>query len=263
MKLLPPLLFWSVILIFVDVLADKITMHIAFERMLKIPIAPAVGVYWFVYVIIGLYLFAPFVSPWLKSTTKKGLELFLGLWCVTLLMPYLNIISPDIYDVNGNYYSTLNYFGGFFGYWVLGFYLYEYPIKIGCNIRWIVCCSAIVIYLAVLLVLKSLDYEMEPFFDNLQIGSALLVTFIFTLIQTVQYKLSSIKSIMSAIAKYSFGVYLIHIVVIRECVWGLFLGSTINPIIETLIIAIISIGLSYLILRLLSCLPFHKYIIGV
>lgn len=259
-KLLPPLIIWSIIYTFLVFFEGKIDLSMVFERLIKIPFTPVVGVYWFMYVMIGLYLFAPFISPWIKNATKKQLEVFLFIWIISLLMPYLNIFIPNIYNESGNYYWMLCNFSGFLGYWILGYYLRTYPIKIGLNLRWMLCLVGLLVYLIVLVILKINNFEMQPFFDNLQIGSALFVTIIFTIIQNLQIKQSNI---ISNIATCSFGIYLIHIIIIRHIVWTFFETSNINPIIETSIITIISFVASLIVVKILSKLPFSKYIVGI
>lgn len=263
-KLLPPVFFWSVVIILIDFISDRCTLSAALELILKIPVSPVVGVYWFIYVIIGLYLFAPFISPWIKLATKRQLEIFLCIWMITLLMPYLNLITPGLYNSNGSYYWVLNCFGGFLGYWVLGYYLRTFPVKIKNNDkRWIFCCTGVICYMTTLLILKFYNLEVIPFLDNLQIGAALVVILIFTIVQSFNTKVEWISSKISVIAKFSFGIYLIHIVIIRDFVWNLFLNSEINPIMEALMISIISVVICCLILKLLHYLPFHKYLIGI
>lgn len=176
-KLLPPVIIWSIIYVLLQFFTNQLTLLKAVETLIKMPICPVTGVYWFIYVIIGLYLFAPFISPWLIKATKKEIEIFLGIWLITLLMPYLNLISPGIYATNGNYYWTLNNFSGFLGYWILGYYLHKYPLRFSIkNIRFTLCCVSIICYLAALMGLKHFNIgDVHAYFDNLQIGSALFV----------------------------------------------------------------------------------------
>lgn len=44
---------------------------------------------WYIYMLIGLYLYLPILSAWLQQASEKSLRLFLLLWGVTLLVPYL------------------------------------------------------------------------------------------------------------------------------------------------------------------------------
>lgn len=259
-KLLPPLIIWSVVYSFRSYFKGDIGFSNVIEQVIKIPFTPTVGVYWFMYVMIGLYLFAPIISPWIKSATKKQLEVFLLIWGITLLMPYVNIFIPNIYNANGNYYWTLCNFSGFLGYWILGCYLLKHPIKIGFNFRWLLCSIGTLIYLFVLLILKLNNFEMGPYFDNLQIGSALFVAIIFTIVQNLHLKQSNI---VSNIANCSFGIYLIHIIILRHVVGPFFESCNINPILETSIITLISFVISLLIVKILSKLPFSKYIVGI
>ena len=259
-KLLPPLIIWSVIYTLISFFGGEIRFCNVIEQLIKIPFTPIVGVYWFMYVMIGLYLFAPIISPWIKNATKKQLEVFLLIWGITLLMPYLNIFIPNIYNANGNYYWTLCNFSGFLGYWILGCYLLKHPIKIGFNFRWLLCSIGTLTYLFVLVILKLNNFEMGPYFDNLQIGSAFLVAIIFTIVQNLHLKQSNI---VSNIANCSFGIYLIHIIIVRNLVWTFFESCNINPILETSIITLISFVISLLIVKILSKLPFSKYIVGI
>lgn len=262
LKLLPPLIIWSIIYTFTLFYKGDIDFNVVIGRLVRMPFSPIVGVYWFIYVMIGLYLFAPFISPWINNATKKQLETFLIIWAISLIMPYLNIFIPNIYNDNGSYYWALVNFSGFLGYWILGHYLKSYPIKIGLNKRWLLCISGIILYFLIIYLLKSNNFKMQPFFDNLQIGSALFVIIFFTTIQHF-HKINRLTRFISTIASYSFGIYLIHIIVIRHFVWSFFEFSNINPIIETLIIALISFVICSLLVKIISKLPFSKYIIGI
>ena len=262
LKLLPPVFFWSIITVFVYFMVGKETSTDALLSILKMPLYPVIGVYWFVYVMIGLYLLAPFISPWLISANKRQVKLFLGFWTITLLLPYLNLFFPGFYDETGNYYFALNAFGGYLGYWVLGYYLHSDPIKIGANRRWIMVFVLTIVYFAMVLYMKTRGENMSVFLGYLQIGSALCVVVIYTIVQNLVIKSKMIVKLISEIAKYSFGIYLIHIIVVREFVWRFFEASTINPLLETLIIAVISFGLCYIILKMLSKIPYSKYIVG-
>lgn len=259
-KLLPPLIIWSVVYSLRSYFKGDIGFSNVIEQVIKIPFTPTVGVYWFMYVMIGLYLFAPIISPWIKSATKKQLEVFLLIWGITLLMPYVNIFIPNIYNANGNYYWTLCNFSGFLGYWILGCYLLKHPIKIGFNFRWLLCSIGTLTYLFVLVILKLNNFEIGPYYDNLQIGSALFVAIIFTIVQNLHLKQSNI---VSNIANCSFGIYLIHIIILRHVVGPFFESCNINPILETSIITLISFVISLLIVKILSKLPFSKYIVGI
>jgi peptidoglycan/LPS O-acetylase OafA/YrhL len=180
-----------------------------------------------------------------------------------MLIPYLNLLSLDVTFTNDSHYWVLNYFSGFLGYWLLGYYLRLYPIKIGVNKKWIALCIGVITYVVAIAIIKLKGLDVTPYMDNLQIGSAFLVAMLYTVIQSNPIKVKFIRNIVSELAKYSFGIYLVHIVVVRDIVWELFQSSTIHPLPETFLIAAISMIACYSIIKLISYLPFSKYTIGV
>jgi surface polysaccharide O-acyltransferase-like enzyme len=71
---------------------------------------------WYVYMLIGLYLFIPVISRFVRNATEKETLYFLLVWFVVMLFdqPYLSRFKPQL---------DLRYFEGFLGYLVLGHYL--------------------------------------------------------------------------------------------------------------------------------------------
>lgn len=127
MKLLPPMFAWSVFGIILRCIQGSTTASEAWMKFIQMPFKPVEGVYWFLYVMIGLYLFAPIISHWLNQASKKQIEFVLGLWLLNMLMPWMDLVVPGFYNQDGSYYWPLCYFGGFLGYWLLGYYLKTYP----------------------------------------------------------------------------------------------------------------------------------------
>lgn len=80
---------------------------------------------WYIYMLIGLYLYLPFFSVWVKQATKKQVKIFLSIWALTLFLPYCQeFITSNIGGVCAwNDFGILYYFSGFSGYLFLGHYL--------------------------------------------------------------------------------------------------------------------------------------------
>lgn len=263
LKLLPPVLFWSVLIILIYILLGKASVEDGIITLSQIFIKPVIGVYWFIYVIIGLYLLAPIISKWLIDASQRQVEFFLLLWSFNLIMPYINLFIPNIFQQTGSHYWMLNYFGGFLGYWMLGYYLRRFPILIGLNKRFITISILFFCYCLFIGFMKINNQNVGEYIDNLQIGSALGVILLFTIIQNLTHIPNRIQSLIALIAKYSFGIYLVHIIIARELVWRLFEHMRFSPLLETPTIAFISLILSFFVLYFLSKLPFGKYITGV
>lgn len=80
---------------------------------------------WYIYLLIGLYLYLPIFSAWVEKVSDKAKLWFLAGWGVTLFIPYYReFVSPYIWGgCSWNEFSMLYYFAGFNGYLLLGHYL--------------------------------------------------------------------------------------------------------------------------------------------
>ena len=100
------------------------------------------GHLWFVYMLIGVYFLMPLLSPWAEKVGKKELQVYLGIWFFTTLIPLIrDYVTPDplamTYGPTGiprqalfplwgeaswNGYGLFYYVSGFIGYLLLGLY---------------------------------------------------------------------------------------------------------------------------------------------
>ena len=182
---------------------------------------------WYLYMLVGLYLFMPIIGSWLASASKKDIRCFLGIWIVSMTLPYLQLIAPAL-GYTGNYgdmgllgvctwnpYGMLYYFSGFLGYIVLAYYLKTYPLEwswkktLGVAIPLFVAGYAITI--AGLLYIQQAfpgdTWKIELFwlFAGINVFMMTLASFI------VLQKLSIRQSpLLSKLAALTFGVYLCH-----------------------------------------------------
>ena len=102
----------------------------------------ASGHLWFVYMLIGIYMLMPLLSPWAEKVEKKELQVYLGIWLFTTLIPLLRdwlsggefaviygpsglprqTLFPLWGEASWNGYGTFYYISGFIGYLLLGLY---------------------------------------------------------------------------------------------------------------------------------------------
>ena len=47
------------------------------------------GHLWFVYMLVGVYLLMPLLSPWAERVSKRELQVYLGIWLFTTLIPLM------------------------------------------------------------------------------------------------------------------------------------------------------------------------------
>lgn len=265
LKLLPPLVVWSIFGCLLNVYVNGWTYAETWDKIWHIPLQPAIGVYWFVYAMIGLYLLAPFISPWLKIASKRQIEFFLLIWGINMVLPWILYFVPYLindFNVNGNYYWELCYFGGFLGYWILGYYLNRYPIKCGFNAEFISICVLTLGYPIAIMMIHLNGENVECLMDNLQIGSVVFLVFLYTVLQNIRFH-ERIQAVLTRVAKYSFGIYLTHIYIARNLYWGIFDGSQIHIFPRTFLIAFLTLMTGYCLTWIISRVRLGKYVVGV
>ena len=87
------------------------------------------GHLWFIYMIIGLYLIMPVISPWIEKVSKREEQVYLGIWLFTTLIPFFRQAalamngSTELWgEANWNEFGMLYYVSGFIGFVLLGHY---------------------------------------------------------------------------------------------------------------------------------------------
>ena len=80
---------------------------------------------WYIYLLIGLYLYLPIFSAWVAQASERAKLWFLAAWGVTTLLPYAHqFVMPYVWgECSWNAFGMLYYFAGFNGYLLLGHYL--------------------------------------------------------------------------------------------------------------------------------------------
>ena len=105
----------------------------------------AAGHLWFVYMLVGVYLLMPLLSPWAERVGRTELRIYLGLCLFTTVIPLLRdwvFGAPTVvYGVSGlprqalfplwgeaswNAYGVFYYLSGFVGYLLLGLYVRKF-----------------------------------------------------------------------------------------------------------------------------------------
>lgn len=135
-RLLVPFVLWSVVYALVwGNPAENL-------RGLLLNFNLSAGHLWFVYMLVGVYLLMPLLSPWAERVGRRELQAYLGVWAFTLLIPFVRawasggellvihgptgVPNPAAYPLWGeaswNGYGTFYYVSGFIGYLLLGLY---------------------------------------------------------------------------------------------------------------------------------------------
>ena len=83
---------------------------------------------WYIYMLIGLYLYLPIFSAWVERATKRQKEIVLGLWALSTFLSYFTeYVSKYAFGTcEWNSFGLFYYFAGFNGYMLLGHYIQQY-----------------------------------------------------------------------------------------------------------------------------------------
>lgn len=213
-------------------------------------------------VLLGLYILAPVISPWLNLVDKKTLQFYLLLWGVSLMYPWL---KPFI-QIEESVYGVLYYFSGFSGYFVLGYYLRRFGIDIKFSISICLLLLSFVLPILFKLFIEPCGLKFGDIFWYLSIDSPVLVVLWWNILKHISAKVEpfeKVKQFCILCSNLSFGVYLCHILIQRYWLWhAVFILKIQNYVIQTLVIIFVTIVLSFLLSYILSKTRFGNQIIG-
>eukprot|EP01087_Luapelamoeba_hula_P023421 TRINITY_DN8598_c0_g2_i1.p1 TRINITY_DN8598_c0_g2~~TRINITY_DN8598_c0_g2_i1.p1 ORF type:complete len:408 (-),score=17.68 TRINITY_DN8598_c0_g2_i1:39-1208(-) len=229
---------------------------------------------WFVYMLLGLYAFAPIISPWLRQVSEQEERYFLLGWAATLLLPVVRVYMPTLQVWGEAFWNPIGasyYFSGYLGYFVLGHYL-----------RCHVCLSAALSRcLGAFLLLSGYAFTYWTFTSHLRSPSpitldqleltwafttfhaAVMVVGYYLLFKDLQWPIQNtpVQHWLTWLSRLSFGVYLAHVIVLEQVhvvmthVWPA--GLTFIPA-----QALLTFVLTYALIALFACLPYSWLLVG-
>lgn len=226
-----------------------------FVSILSIPFsAQGHGILWFMYTLIGLYLLVPIISPWIRQASKRELEIYILFWMITQCYPYLSLFL----GINSSNTGILYYFTGYAGYFLSGYYLNHYSV----SLKWLL--PLAILMLPLPLLNKNFDWNLDFYsaFWYLSAPVAIMTATWFVgikrLCETFVYNIR-----LSTISNLSFGIYLIHIFIMRTLLWNWSVITEIsNYYLQTIVIAVFTFAGSYTACKIISYIPYSQYLIG-
>lgn len=184
---------------------------------------------WFIYMLVGLYLLTPVITPWLQRASKKQLQFYLALWLISSLLPFLNrYVSPEMWGLSyWNPSPLFYYFTGFAGYFLLGYYIKRFgALKIAPSIILIVfgyTVAAIFFTHDMYHYYDYADLEMSTVFCSLNI--VLMTWGVFSLFTYIKWQgHNRVGQLITDFSEKSYGIYLAHMIVLL-CLHRLLVAS--------------------------------------
>ena len=258
-KIAIPLLIWTglYLLLFRWLHREPVT----WRTVLSIPFsAQGNPVFWFLYTLLGLYLITPVLSRWVEKASCREIEFYLILWAVSLCYPLLGTVL----NINTSETGILYYLSGYAGYYLLGYYLRSFPDRI--PFKWLLPFVVIAYVSPVCCKLMGLPVDFYSVFWYLSIFVAIQCVFIWKLVVFLvpDEKRSGAPPVIGRLSRLTFGIYLIHFVIIRDLLWNWrFIQNIPSYHLQTAVIALLAFVGSVILSRIIAWLPGSRFLIGV
>lgn len=252
-----PVLFWSVVYILIEACKTGMEVTETLKHIAMVPFASQTGMMWFMYVLCGIYLVVPILSPWLTKATKREVEIVLAIWLFTTLIPYLRSLHPQFDEMIGRTGLLFN-LSGFLGYAILGFYLSKFSTLKVKSIKYM---FILAFSLCLPVAVFALPYiPKEALRGSCNIAAVSLATAIFIFFK--QLKVSgAAERVLTSLAKYSFGIYLCHML-FMDPFKQMIAPYHLHYAIQIPLTAIVVGSISFALVWLLSKMNFSKFLLG-
>lgn len=199
---------------------------------------------WYIYLLIGLYLYMPFFSAWIENADRKTKRAFLLIWIISLFIPYLKeYVANCLFERSGyvfgtdtwNEFGLFYYFAGFNGYLLLGHY-----VKKGNDWSLMKTFILCILMFAVGYYItytgfsttasnpNATETEMELFFTFCSPNVLLMTLATFLLLQKVVITNSTVIKVLANMTQCGFGIYMVHYFVVG--LFFLLIGPSSLPI---------------------------------
>jgi surface polysaccharide O-acyltransferase-like enzyme len=264
-KILIPFFFWSVVY---DVYSNQalaetgLTLESVFRMLVRILRGPRAPHLWYLYALIGLYLFTPILRLFIAKARKLDVWYYIILW---LLAVPVFLIVQGFTPIRSGF--ELYYFSGYVGYFLLGLALGGLELKP--KVIWLAASLFILGFVATFTVVSlnlfpDLDEAVLRTYFSLNVVAMSASAFLL-LKQPRDRILPSADGLLFSISRASFGIYLIHWLVVG---WVLQAGQLIGisrstgpSLLAMPLAALVVFVISFLITHVLRMIPVLKTIV--
>lgn len=218
------------------------------------------NIFWFFYIIMGIYMCIPVLSAIAKKENKKIIQYFI------LLCSLGNGAIPFIFGCIKQpvpWYTALPITGGFLSYVLTGWYLVTF--KLSNKLRYIIYAlgvsSGCTIFIGTYLFSLPSGQLNQLFFDYNSIFVYFLSLAVFVLFQSIQWEsfiTPKFIRLLTIVSSTSFGVYIIHLFILFELDDYFHFDHT--TIFYMTIFPLIVFGISAVIVYIMKKAPFIKHI---
>lgn len=213
---------------------------------------------WYLYMIIGLYVITPFLREFVKKENKKLVQLFIAISIGTqFIVPILNAVSLVWKDAKIllSFVNQFNFdfFSVYITYYLIGWYI----IQIGIKRKWIFYCLGIISLLTIIVYVQiTKNYNTAYLNENVLVLLYSVSVFLALNSTSMSNKNEKLNKLIEVLSKLSFGVYIIHPLVLS--IYNKVISYSKVPVIFILICFIVVTAISFIGCYIVSKLPIVK-----
>ncbi len=258
LKVVIPLLAWSFFYLILKKYGLNQNINIIKEMFISLN-HPQFYHLWFLYTIIGIYLFLPILKIFIQHASQSIIIYFIFLWIISVsIAPLINYFT----SLSINTYIPM--LGGYIGYLVLGYQLSKIDITKNLFYISVFFIATIVTALGTYYLSESSNKFIDFFYGYLSISTLIQAIAYFIVIKYIVenlfYRYKTFSKIVTTISITSLGIYLIHpfyMIVLEK------MGITVlksNPLIIIPTVAILTFILSFVTIFFLQKTSIGKLI---
>jgi len=211
-KVFLPFVIWSIIyMVWQNGIPTASIPEIIVSFSVKILRGPRANHLWFFYELFGLYLLTPVLRILVQKAANKDLYYFLGMWFI--LTPLANLLTEFTPVTLGFEFYFLN---GYIGYFIFGYLIGRVEIaRSQKRVAGVVFISILLGTLLGMYLFRIYEIQSQYLESYLGLNVVLLSASLFIMCKDLQTP-SSILPLISLMSRTSFGVYLVHVIVMTE-----------------------------------------------
>ena len=218
---------------------------------------------WYIYMILFIYMILPFLGILIRKLSNNALLVLLLGW---VILTFAFRSTPmNLYSWTGDYGSK---FLGWFlhlGYVVLGFYLSRLTweksgLKPMAGIVFIL--TVLVSAVGTYLISTSHKHLDLSFYSYLNLNTIIQSTALFVWLKNTEISSKFVLKLQNTISNYSYGIYLVHIMVIGILFRNGIYWSFAHPLVSLPVLVAGVTTVSFGIVFLLRKIPGGKYVAG-
>ena len=201
-----------------DVMQQSFSVSLEYILMIPFNFSILAVHMWYIYLLIGLYLYLPVFSAWVEKASERAKLMFLLAWGVTLLLPYYyQFVSNYLWGTcSWNSFGMLYAFAGFNGYLLLGHYLknLEWSLKktlaIGIPMFAVGYAVTFLGFRHITALPEYTDEMLELFFTYCSLNVVMMTIPVFMLAKKVKVNSERMKKALANLTVCGFGLHMIH-----------------------------------------------------